>query len=815
MEALFLQILSMSISASWLIVAVILIRFLLKKAPKGFRYVLWALVAVRLLCPVYIESDFSLIPSQDVIADVGTVTKPMVPVTPGISDGDHVVPDGAQNDNVQNNEVQNQNSQGNQGQINNIESIILPDNEAQDNSSQNTVTAEKWNVSTVMAWIWLIGMVALFIYAVVSYGLLSNTTKASIQKEDNLWVCDGIQSPFILGLIHPQIYLPSYIEEGHIPYIVAHEKEHIRCKDNWWKPLGYILLTIHWFNPLVWVAYILMCKDIELACDERVIRTMGAEDKKNYSKSLLLCSNPKHFISACPVAFGEVGVKERIKKIVDYRKPSVWIVGIGILVCLIIVLGFMTDPKEKITDVAKISLRGGNYYEVDVEITDEETISYITEMVNDMTFVPTGLNAGHGGWSYWLEWYDADGNRIESFLILGDNKISKDPFFYRSINGAFDTDFLDELIEKEHQRLEELQQSIIMTPLSEDELQRFETDIFNKEDDIRNCFLNSVYSSPQAIDLYKTFYGGVFGELRENPTQEEIDLLVRKYNLGEDTNSWIKISTDTMDAVLRRYVGIGLDETQKIGLDKFYYLEEYDAYYNIAPDVYYPVCEIEGGFKNEEEGVFILQYYHRNADDNAYYEVMLKEIKGNYCFVFHRKIYISETQLKWFESDFFNNDEKRIRNMFLTSEYEKPEDIDLSHLFYHGANAKGGYGEITQEEIDLLMNRNGLTEQLDVSKTEISEMNAVLQKYMGISFEDTNKVGLGSLYYLEEYDAYYNMAGDTKYSLFEILEGWYNKDGTISFLYQDKLCSIMGIYQVTLRNDNGTYYFISNIRKTE
>ncbi|MBQ3559241.1 MAG: hypothetical protein IJA07_07010 [Agathobacter sp.] len=255
----------------------------------------------------------------------------------------------------------------------------------------------------------------------------------------------------------------------------------------------------------------------------------------------------------------------------DYRKPSVWIIGIGILVCIIVAIGFMTNPKEEITGVSKILLRGGNHYEVNVEITDEETITYITDMVNNMTFIPTGLNAGTGGWSYWLQWYDADGNRIESFLILGDNKISKDPFFYRSINGAFDTDFFDELIENEYKKQEELdkiEQARKLTPMSQDELKWFETEFFNKENDMRNCFLNSEYSSPEYIDLYNTFYSGVLGELKDNPTQEEMDLLAQKYNLGGDGVVWRKHSATVMDAIVRRYAAIGLEETKQVGLDK-------------------------------------------------------------------------------------------------------------------------------------------------------------------------------------------------------------------------------------------------------
>ena len=211
MEALFLQILEMSISASWLILAVLLIRFLLKKAPKGFRYVLWALVAIRLLCPVFVESEFSLIPSQNVISEVGQAEKPSLPVQPSVPEGnggvqnDNVQNDNVQNDNIHNDSVQNQTPQGN-GVQNDI---------VQNKPTQNDFISETTNPVIVISWIWIGGILALLTYGVVTYGQLRKTIKASIQREDNLWICDGIQSPFIFGLIRPQIYLPSYIEEGY------------------------------------------------------------------------------------------------------------------------------------------------------------------------------------------------------------------------------------------------------------------------------------------------------------------------------------------------------------------------------------------------------------------------------------------------------------------------------------------------------------------------------------------------------------------------------------------------------------------------
>ena len=830
MEALFLQILSMSISASWLIVTVIAIRFLLKKAPKGFRYVLWALVAVRLFCPTFIESDFSMIPNQDMISDVGEAVKPVVP---GVSDEEQVVPgDDGHNGNVQDDEVENQEPQENQGPINNIESIILPDNETQDNTSQNTVTVEKMNSSTFVTWVWMGGILALFGYAVVSYGLLRNTIKASIHKEDNLWVCDGIQSPFILGLIHPQIYLPSYIEKNHIPYIVAHEKEHIRCRDNWWKVLGFTLLSIHWFNPFVWLAYILMCKDIEMACDERVIRSMGAEDKKNYSKSLLLCSSPKHFISACPVAFGEVGVKERIKKIVDYRKPSVWIIGIGIVLCLFMVIGFMTNPKAGSKEIAKIRIASGPE---DAVITDAETMKKIVDGVNDLVMVPVFPSLPSGGWSYSIHTYDSNGNIIDHITILGDDTVKGEYFVYKAINGAFDTEYYDELIaayqfeqwEKEQEALEG------KTQLKKDTIEWFSSHFFNNEENrITNAFLTSTYRDARNIDLRNLFYHGSDGYGGGTVSEEEKQLLAQiddwsKEVFHLDTS---KATKQEMDTILQRYLGMSLDETNKVNLRMLYYLKEYDAYYHIASDCVLTKITIVDGWKEDETGNIILQYFDAlSGNRNDLYNVTLRLVDGNYRFVSNISLsedemveddkgeettvdLISKEKLEWFATEFFNNEENPITNQFLLDVYTVPEDVNLYELFYNGAGVTilGGADIPSEEEKDMLLEYFMDEIFTDVIRVTPKDMDIVLQKYMGISVNETKKIGLDKMYYLEEYDAYYMMHGDTNYVQCVFESGKVNPDGSITLQYY-RMDHVDALYWVTLEEEDGEYHIISNI----
>ena len=800
MEALFLQILTMSFSASWLILAVILIRWLLRKAPKGFRYVLWALVAVRLLCPFYFESELSLVPEQGILSEVGDAVQPVAPITPNedASTNDTITNDGAQNDIVQNNATQNDTSQNN----------TILNNATQDLAPSKTVTTPT-DFIEVMVCLWIIGMILLFSYAVASYIKIGYTIRASVKREDNLWVCDGIQTPFILGLIRPQIYLPSYIEEGHVPYIVAHENEHIRFKDNWWKPFGFALLTVYWFNPLVWVAYILMCRDIEMACDERVIRTMGVEDKKNYSKSLLFCSIPRNFISACPVAFGEVGVKERIRKIVDYRKPSAWIITIAAVLCLIMAFGFMTNPKQDAQDVARIELGCASGRLVWVDITDADTIQQMIDGINDLSFVPISPNLPSGGWSYAIRMYDADDNLIDSMILLDDNKVEKEYFVYLSINGKFDTRYLDQLIAKaEFERLEDLQSELSslqgMTEIQKDSLEWFNTHYFNNEENrITNAFLTSTYREAKNVDLYKLFCTGADGD----------------------------ITKQDMETVLQRYLGMSLEETNKVNWNKIKALEE-DSHYNIPSDTVMPKYYFTRGWKEEKTGNIILEYFDvLNGDQTERYWVTLKLVNGNYCFVSNESVsekeqtegtqenedatvnLISDELMSWFNREYFNESPYGhgfVGNQFLTSEYASPKDIDLYELFYNGAYIVGNESEVSEEEKQLLLERYLDEIHSPIFRIATWEMNEFLQKYMGITLEETHKYGLDKMYYLEEYDAYYLMHADSnvRYAIFH--GGKINDDGTITLMYTPSMES-GSYYWVTLKEQEGKYYIISNI----
>lgn len=310
MSELFLQILNMSISASWLALVVLAARLLLKKAPKWVCVLLWGIVAVRLACPFTIESILSLLPSGETIPpDI------LFDPTPTIQSGIPVI-----------NEALNP--------------IITETFRPVGLSSVNPLQV----FTAVAAQFWLLGMMGMALHAVVSYLKLRTRVRTAVKLTDNIYQSEAVASPFVLGLIKPRIYLPFDMAQADMTHVIAHEQAHIRRRDHWWKPMGFALLTLHWFNPLMWLAYILLCRDIELACDEKVIKELGTDQRADYSQALLSCSVNRARIAACPLAFGEVGVKARVKSVLNYKKPAFWIIVIAVILCVTVAVCFLTDP---------------------------------------------------------------------------------------------------------------------------------------------------------------------------------------------------------------------------------------------------------------------------------------------------------------------------------------------------------------------------------------------------------------------------------------------------------------------------------------
>ena len=336
MDTIFIKLLNMSIAASWLILAVIILRMLLWRSPKWIRCILWGIVAVRLVCPVSIESTLSLIPSAETVDPAVVRYSPAPTIDSGVEVIDRAV------------------------------NPLLGESLAPTTGASVNPLAVLMHLAGI---VWVIGACVLAGYALFSYIRLRRGVSEAVSLRDNVWLCDSVTSPFILGVIRPRIYLASGMEESKMSYILAHEQAHLRRGDHWWKPIGYLLLTIYWFNPLSWVAYILLCRDIELACDEKVVRGWEEAEKKQYSRTLVSCSIQRRSVMACPLAFGEVGVRQRVKAVLNYRKPAFWIVLIAIAACLITAVCFLTTSPKPYQIRVTIPTQGMEYfYYSDAEI---------------------------------------------------------------------------------------------------------------------------------------------------------------------------------------------------------------------------------------------------------------------------------------------------------------------------------------------------------------------------------------------------------------------------------------------------------------
>lgn len=318
MAAVFLKLLNLSISASWLVLAVLVLRLVSKRSPKWMNVLLWGIVALRLVLPFSIESALSLIPSAETVSPAAVQFAPAPTITSGVK---------------------------------------IIDNAVNPSLSEHFAAAPTMSVNPLYVWaylagwVWLIGLGAMLLYALVSYLRLRRRVSVSLCVRENIYLCDAISSPFILGVVKPRIYLPSGLDEVQRQNVLSHERAHLARRDHWWKPLGFALLAVYWFNPVLWLAYALLCRDIELACDERVIRTMDESAVKTYSTVLLACSMPRKAVITCPLAFGEVGVKERVRNALHYKKPAFWVVAASVAVCVVVAVCFLTNPPTD-TDAA-------------------------------------------------------------------------------------------------------------------------------------------------------------------------------------------------------------------------------------------------------------------------------------------------------------------------------------------------------------------------------------------------------------------------------------------------------------------------------
>lgn len=313
MDDVFLKLVNLSISASWLILAVLVLRVVLKKAPKWVMPLLWGVVALRLVCLFSIESALSLIPSAETIpSEIVTETREPVLYE--------------------------------QATLDIVTNPTLPSAAEVPVGVSRQQAQVDFNIYSIL---WLVGMAALLVHALVSAGKLKRKLATAILLRDNIYESEFVDSPFVFGVVKPNIYLPMHMDEGTAAYVIAHEHAHLARRDHWWKVLGYLVLALHWFNPLVWVAYILFCRDIELACDEKVVKGLDGAARADYSQALLSCAAPKRAVAACPLAFGEGNIKTRVKSALHYKKPAFWVAAAAVLAVVIVAVCFLTNPRSE------------------------------------------------------------------------------------------------------------------------------------------------------------------------------------------------------------------------------------------------------------------------------------------------------------------------------------------------------------------------------------------------------------------------------------------------------------------------------------
>ena len=398
MNQIFLNVINISISTTWLILVVFVLRLILKKFPKWMHVLLWGIVAIRFICPFSIKSPFSFIPSTETIPlNIEMNTTPTI--HSGINAIDHIV-----------------------------NPLISQSNTPINNTSVNPLQV------TIAFWgnIWILGIIVLSLYICISYWRLYHMVNTAILYKDNIFQSDVVSFPFVLGVIKPKVYLPFQLEQQNLEYVIAHEQAHIYRKDYLWKLIGFLILTIHWFNPFVWIAYIFLCRDIEFACDEMVIKRLNNEQKAHYTQALVNCSlNHSKRTHFCSLAFGKVSVTERVKAVMNYKKTTFIISILSIVICIIIAICFLTNPLANVnnnesTNVSKFAELYAPNGEIDIEYEVTTKLSefpYVTFHYNSYQIIASNdldsteeiLIWGMPIWNAYF--YDINGDKNEHKTI--------------------------------------------------------------------------------------------------------------------------------------------------------------------------------------------------------------------------------------------------------------------------------------------------------------------------------------------------------------------------------------------------------------
>lgn len=1072
-----IRLIGMSLQASVVIGVVLLLRLLFQKLNISKKYVmlLWVIPFICLILPwkitspigfwdsapseygyeSFTSSDEEEIPNDQVTDNSsggGTVVGSDINSIVGNEGSDHTNTDevisGGQNINndVVSGDITNSPNTGVVGENDSVNTMTDSDH------TENAADISLKQMIMIVTIVWGIVVIGLGLYSTITFCRLKKQLGTRIPMRDNIFLADDIPVPMVVGFIKPEIYIPSGIDESHLEYVIAHEQTHIRRKDTIVKVVAYCITCIHWFNPLVWLAYNLLVKDIEMACDEETILRLGQDKKKDYAFALLQLSTGKRSVFAVPLAFGEGSTKARIVNVLKYKKTKQIFAVAALVIGILLAVVFLTKDGNTLPD----SSEGTEGSEL-VDNTEDTDASWKTMMGDDsaaVVWVDTYLNGDMSGWFTEfaggtlqlisgepnlgpatrtdIVYYETTETNLQSIIItmvdamlqplmeesdertytitkyrLDEHKlyqVSENAWIIQCINGYYtyegtdiipwghasmnktpdgegmisfnrqgsDGAFAYVLIKDGNRyRLEKLSEmmSRVKGAAEENEPEKYLTLRFNDvyqavfagnvgELRFRNCENGRrISDSGSAANFYyvfeleyqgeeyelKTYYDGEELSLTKvtlhKPTGGRMTLYPLQY-YGHSSYSLIQ-QWDPLEDRKEKFCNfLGLDnsvyktdwelELEKYGgefeafgiwikyvlmekgADLSHWYQDYDGskvqvvsrgveragvstryeivYYQgkenesvetalehmlsammeplTKPSDDRPYTIIRYNFEEQpliqiSENIWLLRYI------NGYYEYEGKDLismeealelspdcqredglipfmrqgsYGNFVYFLIKEagVYrlqyagemttreydavkeimaadsLSQEKLAWFENSFFNNEENRVPLQFLTSEYASPEEIDFYELFYNGIY-DGNRPEISQEEFDFLKQRYNAMTELDVSKMTKEDIDSLVKQYMDISLEETEKIGLDKLCYLEEYDAYYNTVGDTNMRNIDILSGWNNDDGTITICYSpmNGNSPTDEVYEVTLKQGNESYCFLSNIRVDE
>lgn len=839
LDALYLQILDMNRVASIVILVVMVARLFLKKAPKWISYALWAVVLVRLLCPISLETAVSIVP------EVGSVTEEYTLADEPISfAGAGVAVYHAVGDAIN----------GGLG----VQQI--PTTEIEEETGMiRYVTTDWWSVWILFGkYIWVTGMVGMTLYSVIAYGKLRRKLQISVSLRENIFIADDISSPFVIGFLKPRIYLPCGLGEQEQSYIILHEQYHIRRFDHVIKGLAFFALTLHCFNPLVWVAFVLACRDMEMSCDEAVLHQLGDDIRAEYATSLLKLATGRRIIAGTPLAFGEGDTRGRIKNIANWRKPTVWVVLVAVVACIALAVCLLTDPIGNM----------GNEVQ-------EEFVGKVKN-IGDAGYIVTVMDSGSSDL--------AVGDRVLVYTALEENpECSVGDYVKVYFNGVVE--------QVPNVSLVDASISVVFG------IERFELDPTDTQDE-RTCIvdgqetdyaviaqkLTEQYASvvlarptwhPQAVldvvpvkaEVFDAYYGD------DNPNF--CFALVLYVNIGEEQrNGWevgsgLEEPLDSGDYAGYYYWGreayVEKDENGNWYLEglntggtsvrlpvppreasiaqlmEMYFLTEGFTHEHRLPYCLaeLPVDEVLTQLEQLEEPLredltdallaFVEEYPDYVAEEWNLWRKMTCQEEGTTSTQGNTQdshgTPLSPEELRWFESLFASEEGRVFTTMLLSSEYDAPENIHLGWLFREGVpNETGDWGYYVSPEemvaLQKVLDEESYTAFLnfDVSKTPRLVMEELLMTYLGVSLANTQQVGMDFLVYLAEYDAYYSVASDTASVIPGFSSGIRREDGTVELYYHQKVVyggvdhSGPDTHILTMRPMGDSYQFVSNLR---